>query len=162
MLWHKFILSLIEFVEFGVNIIGVSILFHGWTDFLLQFMSGWDKLIMLNIQLTDVAFQVKAEQVPAQVLLADADIAYQKYEFCLSSVAAQRRATLSTKLLYCITQVSSLFWGVCADTEVCCKEMKSGLSYVQGTWKSALLVSTPGFKSSCERPCTFWKLTWVG
>lgn len=88
---------------------------------------------MLNIQRTDVAFQVKVEQVPAQVLLADADIAYQKYEFCLSSVAAQRRATLSTKLLYCITQVSSLFWEVCADTEICCKEMKSGLSYVQDT-----------------------------
>lgn len=70
---------------------------------------------MPNIQHADLAFQVKAEQVPAQELLADTVIAHQKYEFCLSSITAQRRAALSTKLLYCITQVSSLFWGVCAE-----------------------------------------------
>lgn len=85
---------------------------------------------MPNIQHAILAFQVKEDQVPAQEHLADAVIVYQKCEFYLSSLTAQR-AAFSTKLLCCLTQVSSLFWGVSAETEVCCKETKSGLSYIQ-------------------------------
>lgn len=51
--------------------------------------------------------------------------------FYLPSVTAQRGAALSTNMLYCFTQVSLLFWGVCADTEISCEETKSGLSYIQ-------------------------------
>ena len=69
--------------------------------------------MMPNVQDTDVAFQVEVEQVPAQVLVADAVIVCHKYEFCLSSVLHKHYtdlvSSLSLSLFLRQTRINKLF-----------------------------------------------------